>query len=290
MIELEAVVYDDRMYVGKLSVCEFEFMLSAQSDPRLHTINPPVGLYKMIKIVNISPEDYEAITVYGPTVIFFEALAGFATVVKRNTQDRLILALHGGETDSSGLLYPTEGNLRIHNSDLITLTTRIKNQTDVNLLICEEKIGFWKPFLYPKISKHGIPRIEALHRNFRSRYQRHCLEEFRDESFYDLFDNACLLLYLLESNDEEIIKEEESDEIHNTSSELPGPIEADEELPLIVDPFDSEETVHQMQKSENPSDRLSEAPHYIELTPTEDRLEEPMHEVIVESEVQGTSY
>ena len=152
MVSLHAVVYTNRNYVGTLTVHvhdkDYEFPICAKSDDELEVNDPPVGrIYQLVRIVK-TDDDEEVRAAYGPAVIFFETAS-----------KDFVLALHGGNTDITDQLLPTEGTLRMINGDLVDLLSLIREERKVILTLSEEDIGIYRRFVTAKVSSYRSPRI-----------------------------------------------------------------------------------------------------------------------------------
>jgi len=158
LIHLEAVVYTDRTYLGRL-MChthdeQATFLLCAQSDPALGIAHPCAGNYRLRKIVPLSPQRTAERLAYGPALLFFVPQEPTTRQAERQSRARF-LSLHGGVTDRAGRLLPTAGCLRVADEALTKLLTLIGDVHDVTLHIREERLGFFRRFLRytPRVSK-----------------------------------------------------------------------------------------------------------------------------------------
>jgi hypothetical protein len=141
MKSIQAVVHDQREYLGQLTLGGLEIPLSATSVGGIDN-HPPVGTYRLEKIVNVPLENRVAINAYGFSILYF-----------RNTESGKLIALHGGDNDEKGELFPTEGGLRVENGDLDRLLDEIGSDSDVELLIREAHVGFFQKLRARRVSE-----------------------------------------------------------------------------------------------------------------------------------------
>ena len=123
-VNIKATVYPNREHAGLLEVPGFgSYDLCAKSS--VPGKDPAEGTYKLLKVIAVTDPSIAAS--YGSHVLYFGDSASGKTV-----------ALHGGETDDDGLLYPTNGSLRVEDETLEAVLTAINGESDVVLEI-EEK-------------------------------------------------------------------------------------------------------------------------------------------------------
>lgn len=161
--QFNVTVYPDRNYLGKLTVniggYIHKFPVSAKTVENLRAPNPPIGIYQLVKTVIIRPEDDQVFNSFGPAIIFFEATDGPARHAAPNTEGKFVLALHGGETDNSGNLFPTEGGLRLSNAHLEKIVNELMGQRRAKLYLSEERTGIWRRLTGAKTSTRRAPRV-----------------------------------------------------------------------------------------------------------------------------------
>jgi hypothetical protein len=196
-LQLKVLVYNDRRYAGTLKYVTHgqtvECAVAAQSHHSFNIPNPPTGTYRMVNVVEVNDQDEEEQKAYGGGIIFFEAIGG-AALRESNAGGKFILALHGGSTDISGRLLPTEGSLRIADADLGILLDAIEHGDEVTLELSEEKIGLIRSFSVQRLSK-DVPHIPPRNQPRRD-FERSAFEGGTFDSnppyWFWLFENSLL--------------------------------------------------------------------------------------------------
>ena len=158
-LQITAHVYHDRHLVAKLSLesSKRTFDLSAEAAPESGAANPPTGNYRCIKLSAVPDEQKER---YGTHIALFQALAGMAMQSPANHEGKFIIALHGGDTDTMGHLFRTEGGLRVSNADMQEIVDAIADSRETVLLI-EESHTPVSALLGKKVSKQALTTISV---------------------------------------------------------------------------------------------------------------------------------
>jgi hypothetical protein len=250
-MELRVTVYKNRDYLGKLSLINNfgktlgEFEVSAKSDPDFGVLDPPTGHYRLLTIKSTSGENSGVISAYGDSVIYFERISG--NPVRSNCEGKFILAIYGSAFNDA--LLPTDGGIRLRNSDLRALVDTIKDQ-NTTLSITEENNGFLGWLTHSRVSKGKAPYLRLSYHG--NRRMRECYRDDDDTLFW-------IMMYMLWNDDDSGIDDPGVTDIDGGVDDGPtddsGPIVSDpiEDVapldviepgpPLIVDPFVSETPV-----------------------------------------------
>jgi hypothetical protein len=188
-MELQATIYSNRDYLGKLRVVDRgntlqEFDISAKVDPDTGLSDAPAGVYRLVEIKYLVDELQEVKFLYGETILYFERVGGQGTV-RSNCDGKFILALHGGRKDLGNNLLTTDGGVRIGNDDLSDLI-RLIGERDVNLTVEEGRIGLLGRFTASKVSANRLPKLRSIHWNRRIR------EDYSEDDGFPYW----LLLYM----------------------------------------------------------------------------------------------
>ena len=270
MMELQATVYTDRDYLGKLSVIEFgktlkEFEISAKADPDMGVPDPSEGYYRLLSINDISDEKSPVIQSYGDYVIYFERRLGGNTGVISNCDGKFILAIHGGLDVDDDALGSTDGGIRLKNNDLLDLVNLIGDKK-VTLLINEESAGAFGWLTKHKVSKIKPVRIHPNYWNDRVRKQ------YDDDSDLPYW----LMLYYLFFMDQGDVGDI-GDDVGIDDGDDSGVIDDDDDdAPIIIDPFDD---------STSPTPPVDTEPDPVPVPTPDTGIGESSHE-----EPGGTSY
>jgi hypothetical protein len=232
-MELQAIVYSNRDYLGKLSVINHgrtaqEFEISAKSDPGLGIADPPAGRYKLLDVKDVTEEHREVVAAYGESVIYFERMGGFP--VASNCEGKFILAIYGG-SDGDDLL-PTDGGIRLSNDDLATLIDLI-GDAKVSLSISEESVGLLGRFTHRKVSKRSPRKLRLSYHG--NRRMRECYSDDDDLLFW-------IMMYMLWSDGGDLgdidggIDDGDAGDFDDGPIDDGGPVDDDVPPPDAVEP------------------------------------------------------
>ena len=249
-MELKATVYKNRDYCGILEVWNEgkvvkKFNISAKSDPELGIPNPPVGQYRIIDVQDVSEQGLDVVAAYGESIIFFDRVGG--SHVRPNFKNEFIMSIHGGLVDTESNIPPTDGGLRLRNSDMAELLRLVTSRDIVNLQIVEKSIGLITWFTRPKIGKYKARRIRPHHGRRQGLYGGYYYD---DDDFpywlmlYYMWDEGEPLDSGVDQFDDVPVTEESGPDFSNIDPPFdpdppyePAPVEPEPEPPLIVEPF-----------------------------------------------------
>lgn len=146
-MRIKVILSKDRRYTSRLLYNDLDFPIAA---PTNDSLVPKIGHYQFKRIIHIAEDRLEEQAAYGIAAMYFskETIQGKEDIV----------AIHGGDADSNGHLFPSMEGLRLTDRDLTTLLLTLGDST-FSLEVVEEDISLFQRLRRKRLSDEDPPRV-----------------------------------------------------------------------------------------------------------------------------------